>query len=90
MKAWCMILCVVLLGSCTKKEEPAVDQTVAEYLAEELDLNEEIMYRELQGSIESSLHHAKELGLINYEQYKYKYEYYNELALKWVNKIFTS
>ena len=60
------------------------------HVAEELDLNEEIMYRELQGSIESSLHHAKELGLINYEQYKPKYEYYNELALKWVDEIFAS
>ena len=59
-------------------------------VALELDLNEEIMCRELQEAIESRLHHAKELGLIDYEQYKYKYEYYNELALKWVNKIFAS
>ena len=59
-------------------------------VATELGLNEEIMCRELQDSIEARLHHARELGLINQEQFEYKYGYYNELALKWVNKIFES
>jgi hypothetical protein len=57
-------------------------------IAVELGLSKEIMIQKLQADIEERLHHAKELGLISYEQYQNKSEYYNELALKWVNKIF--
>lgn len=60
------------------------------HVAGELGYDADTMYAQLQVIIEECLHHAKELGLINYEQYKYKVEYYNEKAMKWVNKIFAT
>ena len=59
------------------------------HVAGELGHNEETMYADLQEIIEERLHHAKELGLINYDQFKYKFNYFSELALKWVAKIFS-
>jgi len=59
------------------------------HVAGELGYNKETMYAELQEIIEERLHHAKELGLINYDQFKYKFNYFSELALKWVTKIFS-
>lgn len=57
-------------------------------VATELDLTKEIMYRELKEDIESRLHQAKSNGIISYEQYKEKLEYYYADALEWVTKIF--
>jgi orotate phosphoribosyltransferase-like protein len=57
-------------------------------VATELDLTEEIMYRELKDDIEERLHQAKSKGLISYEQYKEKLDYYYMEALVWINKIF--
>lgn len=58
-------------------------------VATELGLTQETMYRELKDDIEERLHQAKSKGLISYEQYKEKIEYYNEMANKWVYEIFT-
>lgn len=58
------------------------------HIAEEFSYNEDSMYAHLQGIIEERLHQAGELGLITQEQFEYKFKYYSELALKWVNKIF--
>jgi orotate phosphoribosyltransferase-like protein len=57
-------------------------------VATELDLTEEIMYRELKDDIDERLHQAKSMGLISYEQYKDKLDYYCAEALEWVHKIF--
>lgn len=57
-------------------------------VATELDLTEEIMYRELKDDIDERLHQAKANGLIDYEQYKEKLDYYCAEALEWVGKIF--
>lgn len=57
-------------------------------IAAELGFDSETMYRELQEEIELRIRYAKELGLINQEQYEYKIKYYSETALKYVNKIF--
>ena len=57
-------------------------------VATELDLPEEIIYRELKDDIEECLHQAKSKGLISYEQYKEKLDYYCMEALVWINKIF--
>lgn len=57
-------------------------------VATELDLTEEIMYRELKDDIEERLHQAKSKGLISYEQYKERLDYYYMEAMAWVNKIF--
>ena len=59
-------------------------------VAMELGYTEEKMYAALQQICEESLHSAKVQGLITYEQYKNKLEYYNELSLKWVDKIFAN
>jgi len=58
------------------------------HTAQELGFNNETMYGELQDDIEARLRQAKELGLINQEQFEYKIEHYGTTALKWVNKIF--
>lgn len=58
------------------------------HIAAELGFDSETMYRELQEDIESRIRYAKELGLINQEQYEYKIKHYGEIALKYVNKIF--
>jgi orotate phosphoribosyltransferase-like protein len=58
------------------------------HIAVELGFSNETMYRELQEDIELRIRHAKELGLINQEQYEYKIKHYSETALKYVNKIF--
>ena len=58
------------------------------HVAAELGFDSDTMYRELQEDIESRIRHAKELGLINQEQYEYKIKHYGETALKYVNKIF--
>ena len=59
------------------------------HVAGELSHNEETMYVDLQEIIEERLRHAKELGLINHDQLEYKFNYFNELALKWVTEIFS-
>ena len=58
------------------------------HIAEEFNYDKDTMYAHLKEIIEERLHHAKKQGLITYEQYKHKVEYYNEKALKWVNEIF--
>ena len=58
------------------------------HIAAELGYSSENMYATLHTIIQSQLHQAKELGLINHEQYEYKVGLYTEKALKWVNKIF--
>jgi hypothetical protein len=60
------------------------------HIAEELGYNPDKMYARLEASIEESLRQARELGLINQEQFEYKYQYYSELAMKWVKEIFTN
>jgi hypothetical protein len=58
------------------------------HVAAELGYTEDTMYGHLQEIIKQRLHHSWELGLISDEKYEYKLKYYNELALKWVGKIF--
>jgi orotate phosphoribosyltransferase-like protein len=58
------------------------------HVSTELGFDSETMYRELQEDIESRIRYAKELGLINQEQYEHKTKNYGETALKYVNKIF--
>ena len=58
------------------------------HVAAELGYSHESMYAALETMIKNQLHEAKELGLINQEQYEYKVGLYTEKAMKWVNKIF--
>jgi len=56
--------------------------------AEELGYTKETMYTALQADMAGCLGNAKELDLITAEQYDYKYRYFCEQAMKWVQKIF--
>lgn len=58
------------------------------HVAAELGYTEDTMYGHLQEIIQQNLHQAWELGLISDEKYEYKLNYYGDLALKWVGKIF--
>jgi len=58
------------------------------HVARELGYNEDTMYAQLQEFIEIKLKEAKAAGLINHEQLEYKFEYFNEIAMQWVEKIF--
>ena len=58
------------------------------HIAEELGYHHDKMYAEVEEIIEESLREARDLGLITQEQLEYKYQHYNELALKWINKIY--
>jgi hypothetical protein len=59
-----------------------------EHIARELDYTADSMHLRLQDIGEDYLREAEESGLINHEQFEYKFEYFNELALKWVKEIF--
>jgi len=59
-----------------------------EHIARELDYTADSMHLRLQDIGEEYLREAKESGLITHEQFEYKFEYFNELALKWVKEIF--
>ena len=58
------------------------------HVAAELGYTHEGMYAALKEIIQHQLHQAKELDLINHDQYEYKVGLYCEKALKCVNKIF--
>jgi hypothetical protein len=60
------------------------------HIAEELGYDKDKMYRETEEIIEESLQYARELELINQNQHEYKYNYFCEKALKWINKIFST
>ena len=47
------------------------------------------MHLRLQDIGEECLKAARDLGLITQEQLVHKFEYFDELALKWVNEIFS-
>jgi hypothetical protein len=59
-----------------------------EHIARELGYTADSMHLRLQDIGEEYLRKAKESGLITHEQFEYKFDYFNELAMKWVKEIF--
>jgi hypothetical protein len=58
------------------------------HIAAELGYDKDTIHDELLGVAENHLKDAKESGFINQEMLEKKLDYFNELALKWVGKIF--
>ena len=59
-------------------------------VATELGFTGDKMHEELCKICEAGLHSAKSKGIISYDQYASKVEYYDELSFKWVEKIFAN
>jgi hypothetical protein len=59
-----------------------------EHIARELDYTADSMHFRLQDIGEEYLKAARDSGLITQEQLEYKFEYFSELAMKWVKEIF--
>ena len=59
------------------------------HIARELGYGSDNMHIRLQDIIEEKLKLALREGLINQEQLETKFRYFNELAIKWVTKIFS-
>ncbi|MFC2010335.1 hypothetical protein ACFLUL_01985 [Chloroflexota bacterium] len=58
------------------------------HIAEELDYNQERMRSRLQDMAEELLKAARDAGLITQEQLEAKFRYFDEMAAKWIGKIF--
>jgi hypothetical protein len=59
-----------------------------EHIARELDYTADSMHLRLQDIGEEYLKAARDSGLITQEQLEYKFECFDELAMKWVKEIF--
>ncbi|UCD09653.1 MAG: hypothetical protein JSU79_03145, partial [Dehalococcoidales bacterium] len=59
------------------------------HIATELEYTSEGMYKALKAKIEMMLKEAFSAGLLSQEKMEYKIEYYGDIGLKWINKIFS-